>query len=134
MATKQFDTTIESSLPVVQISGLNTKKAANFESTLAVDGAVTFASTLSSGAQTITGANAATGVVTGVSGTAATAGGVKAFGLGSGTVGIAWGSGAPTLSAGQGSLYLRTDGSSSSTRLYVNSDGGTTWVAVTTAS
>lgn len=97
-------------------------------------GAISTTGTLSSGAQTITGANAATGVVTGVSGTAATAGGVKAFGLGSGTVGIAWGSGVPTLSAGQGSLYLRTDGSSTSTRLYVNSDGATTWVAVTTAS
>ena len=45
-----------------------------------------------------------------------------------------FGSGAPTLSAPQGSLYLRTDGSSTSTRLYVNSDGGTTWVAITTAS
>lgn len=97
-------------------------------------GAISTTGTLASGAQTITGANAATGVVTGVSGTAVTAGGVKAFGLGSGTVGIAWGSGVPTLSAGQGSLYLRTDGSSTSTRLYVNSDGGTTWVAVTTAS
>ena len=47
---------------------------------------------------------------------------------------ICFGSGAPTLSATQGSIYSRTDGSSSSTRLYVNSDGGTTWVAITTAS
>ena len=29
--------------------------------------------------------------------------------------------------------YLRSDGSSTSTRMYV-SDGGTTWIAVTTAS
>jgi hypothetical protein len=43
------------------------------------------------------------------------------------------GAGAPTASAAQGSLYLRTDGSSTSTRLYVSA-GGTTWVAVTTAS
>ena len=48
--------------------------------------------------------------------------------------GIIRGSGAPTISATQGSLYLRTDGSSTSTRLYVNSTGSTTWVAVTTAS
>lgn len=88
------------------------------------------ASTAGVTATTVTG----TGVVTGVSSTAVTAGGVKAFGLGSDTVAITWGSGAPTLSAGQGSLYLRTDGSSTSTRLYVNSDGATTWVAVTTAS
>lgn len=75
-----------------------------------------------------------TGDVTAKSGTAATAGGVAAITIGSGGVVIAWGSGAPTLSAGQGSLYLRTDGSSISTRAYINSDGGTTWVAVTTAS
>lgn len=43
------------------------------------------------------------------------------------------GAGAPTESAPQGSLYLRTDGSSTSTRLYVNTDGGTTWTNVTTA-
>lgn len=48
--------------------------------------------------------------------------------------GLYAGAGAPTLSAAQGSLYLRTDGSSTSTRAYINSDGGTTWVAVTTAS
>ena len=49
-------------------------------------------------------------------------------------IGISAGSGAPTYSAKQGSVYFRTDGSSSSTRMYINSDGGTTWVAVTTAS
>jgi len=42
-------------------------------------------------------------------------------------------SGAPTLSAPKGSLYLRTDGSSTSTRAYVNTDAGTTWTSITTA-
>lgn len=42
------------------------------------------------------------------------------------------GSGAPTLSAPKGSLYLRTDGSSTSTRAYINTNGSTTWTAVTT--
>ena len=46
--------------------------------------------------------------------------------------GIYWGSGAPAASAAQGSLYLRTDGSSTTTRMYVNTNGGTTWTAVTT--
>ena len=46
---------------------------------------------------------------------------------------VFFGSGAPTLSAAQGSLYLRTDGSSPSTRMYVNTTGSTTWTAVTTA-
>jgi hypothetical protein len=47
-------------------------------------------------------------------------------------LGVFFGISVPTLSAAQGSLYLRTDGSSTSTRLYVNTDGATTWTAVTT--
>lgn len=47
--------------------------------------------------------------------------------------GIYYGSGAPTVSAAQGSFYMRSDGSSTSTRAYINTDGGTTWTAVTTA-
>jgi hypothetical protein len=46
---------------------------------------------------------------------------------------VYFGSGVPTVPAAKGSFYLRTDGSSASTRMYV-SDGGTTWIAVTTAS
>lgn len=48
-------------------------------------------------------------------------------------LGIYFGSGAPTVSAAQGSLYIRTDGSSTSTRLYVNTNGTTGWTNVTTA-
>ena len=48
-------------------------------------------------------------------------------------VAIYAGSGAPTFSATQGSMYLRTDGSSTSTRAYINTDGATTWTSVTTA-
>lgn len=84
----------------------------------------------------VTGATVAvTGNVTADSGTAPVAGGAASF-LATSTagLGIYFGSGAPTVTAAQGSLYLRTDGSSTSTRAYVNSDGGTTWVAITTAS
>jgi hypothetical protein len=48
-------------------------------------------------------------------------------------IGFSAGSGAPTYTAAKGSLYVRTDGSSSSTRIYVNTDGSTTWTNVTTA-
>ena len=48
-------------------------------------------------------------------------------------LGVFAGSGAPTFSAMKGSLYLRTDGSSTSTRAYINTDGAGTWTAVTTA-
>ena len=70
-----------------------------------------------------------------LSGTAVPAGGTAGAGyLMSSTtnLGVFFGSGAPALSAAQGSLYLRTDGSSTSTRMYVNTNGSTTWTAVTT--
>lgn len=47
--------------------------------------------------------------------------------------GLRSGSGVPTASAPKGTLYIRTDGSSVSTRLYVNTDGGTTWTSFTSA-
>lgn len=47
--------------------------------------------------------------------------------------GVYYGSGAPTVAAAKGSLYMRTDGSSTSTRAYVNTDGSTTWTSMTTA-
>ena len=45
------------------------------------------------------------------------------------------GSGSPngSITAPKGSLYMRIDGSSTSTRAYVNTNGGTTWTNITTA-
>lgn len=48
--------------------------------------------------------------------------------------GIYYGSGVPTVSAAQGSIYLRSDGSSGTTRMYINTNGSTTWINVTTPS
>jgi hypothetical protein len=47
--------------------------------------------------------------------------------------GVFFGSGAPTLSAAKGSLYLRSDGSTVNDRMYVNTDGSTTWTSVVTS-
>lgn len=73
------------------------------------------------------------GTVTANSGTAPTAGGMAAF-LASSTAnfGIFVGSGAPTVTAAQGSLYLRTDGTTTNDRIYVR--GSAAWIAITTAS
>lgn len=49
-----------------------------------------------------------------------------------GTMVIYGGVGAPTFAAPQGSVYMRSDGSSTSTRMYINTNGSTTWTAVTT--
>lgn len=95
-----------------------------------------------SGAVTLAGAITASstydgvGAMTILNATAVPAGGTAGAGYkfsSTSNLGIFFGSGAPSLAAAQGSLYLRTDGSSTSTRLYVNSNGSTTWVAVTTA-
>ena len=71
-----------------------------------------------------------TGALTAFSGTAPPAGGTAGDGLlfsSTANTGIFFGSGAPTLSAGQGSIYIRTDG----TTCYVNQNGSTSWVALT---
>ncbi len=62
------------------------------------------------------------------------AGGVGSKGLflSSSSIAVIAGSGAPTISAAKGSLYLRSDGTATNNRMYVNTDGATTWTAVTT--
>ena len=76
----------------------------------------------------------ATGNITADSTQAITAGGAAAFlATSTASFGVFVGSGAPTVSAAKGSLYLRSDGSSTSTRAYINTDGATTWTAITTA-
>jgi len=68
--------------------------------------------------------------------TAIPAGGSTAVGMkatSTANFGIFFGSGAPTLSAAKGSLYLRSDGSGTGDRAYINTNGTTTWTALTTA-
>jgi len=97
--------------------------------TVSVDsntGAVTTTSTFGSTVST-------PGTVTADSDTAPVAGGAAGF-LATSTAGfgIYFGSGAPTVSAAKGSLYLRTDGTTTNNRAYINTDGATTWTALTT--
>lgn len=75
-----------------------------------------------------------TGSETILSGTGTPAGGTtgSGFKMGSAAVGVFFGSGAPTLSAAQGSIYLRTDGGIN-TRIYSNTNGTTGWTPMTNA-
>ena len=78
----------------------------------------------------------AVGAATILSGTAIPVGGTAGAGYkmsSTANLGIFFGSGAPTLNAAQGSLYLRTDGSSTTTRMYINTDGASTWTNVVTS-
>jgi hypothetical protein len=46
---------------------------------------------------------------------------------------ILFGAGAPTIAAPQGSLYINTTGNSTSTRMYINTNGTTGWTNFVTA-
>jgi hypothetical protein len=119
------------------IIGGNVLGGANVNATL-------FTGTTISVAANISGGNILSGAVVSavgnariLSGTAVPAGGTTGAGYKMSSVtnlGIFFGSGAPTLSAAQGSLYMRTDGSATSDRMYVNTDGATAWTPVITAS
>lgn len=70
-----------------------------------------------------------------LSGTAIPSGGTAGSGFkffSTSNFGVFGGSGAPTLSAAKGSLYLRSDGAGTNDRAYINTDGSTTWTALTT--
>lgn len=85
------------------------------------------------GAASTAASFSATGNVIADSATAPVAGGASAF-LATSTAGfgIFVGSGVPTVSAAKGSLYLRTDGTTTNDRAYINTNGSTTWTALTT--
>lgn len=101
------------------------------------DGGATLTGALSvTGNTSLTGTLSTTGQLSLQTGTAPPASGATTSGIrvsSTSNFGIFWGSGAPTFSAAQGSIYLRTDGSSTSTRLYVNTSGSTTWTNFTSA-
>ena len=118
--------------PVRSENGFQTISINGTTGTVTVTGTFGAATSVTSlAATTIT----ATGNITADSNVGLVAGGASAFiatNVAAG-MGMYIGSGAPTIAAAKGSIYLRSDGSSTSTRLYV-SDGSTTWIAVTTAS
>lgn len=63
------------------------------------------------------------------------AGGSQALGItisSAANFGIFFGSGTPSLVAGTGSIYMRTDGTNATSRMYMNTNGSTTWTAFNT--
>lgn len=123
---------IEEYLPVVsQNGGIATALPATFSSTVTVTGAVTLAA-ISGTSVSVTGAS------TLKSGTAvpATAGAVAAGApiiLYSTSITVEVTSDVPTHTRPKGSICINTGGSSTSTRMYVNTDGAGTWASFTTS-
>jgi hypothetical protein len=86
-------------------------------------------------ANATTGNTTATGYFRAMSATGVPAGGSADQGLEmfSSGIGLFAGSGAPTLSAPKGSIYLRTDGNTTNNRGYIATDSAGSWTALTTA-
>lgn len=105
--------------------------ALSLTSTLSVTGASTLSGAITAGSTISTTGQLSVQTSTAPPAAGATTSGIKVSSTAN--FGIFWGSGAPTFTAAQGSLYLRTDGSSTSTRLYVNTTGSTTWTNFTSA-
>ena len=75
--------------------------------------------------------------ITANGGTAIPAGGTLQTGLlvsATANFGVFFGSGAPSISAAKGSLYLRSDGSGVNDRAYIATNASGTWTAITTVS
>ena len=109
----------------INTGGTGALNLGNATGNTSVTGSLTTTTTLTATLGAITATNGDF-----VAGTAA-----KGIILGGGAK-VVCGTGDPngSVTAAQGSLYLRLDGSSASTRAYINSNAGTTWIAVTTAS
>lgn len=114
-------------------TGLNIKSAA-------AAGGIALTAISSGAAENLTiAAKGTTGTVTFNPAITATAGGAVADGIqyGSLSVGIYTGTGAPSFSAMNGSIYTDSNATTTTTRIYVNKSGagtaGTTWTNLTTA-
>jgi len=73
------------------------------------------------------------GALTAMGNLAPPAGGTAGSGLlmsSTANLGIFFGTGVPTLSAAKGSIYIRTDGTTTNNRLYTNTNGTTTWTHI----
>jgi len=112
------------------LGGANVNATTHTGTTVSVSGNITGGNVLSGAVVS------AVGAATILSGTAIPVGGTVGAGYKFSSVanfGVFFGSGAPSLVAAKGSLYLRSDGSTTNDRMYVNTDGAATWTSVITA-
>jgi len=134
--TANITTTANISVGNVLINGITTSTGNVTGGNLRTSGQMSAAGNVTGGNILSSAVVSAVGNATILSATAVPAGGTTGAGykMSSTTnLGIFFGSGAPSLSAAQGSLYLRTDGSTTITRMYINTDGSTGWTNVVTS-
>jgi hypothetical protein len=135
-STANITTTANISVGNVLINGITTSTGNVTGGNLRTIGQMSASGNVTGGNILSSAVVSAVGNATILSATAVPAGGTAGAGykMSSTTnLGIFFGSGPPTLSAAQGSLYLRTDGSTTITRMYINTDGTTGWTNVVTS-
>jgi hypothetical protein len=135
-STANITTTANISVGNVLINGTTTSTGNVTGGNLRTSGQMSAAGNVTGGNILSSAVVSAVGNATILSATAVPAGGTTGAGykMSSTTnLGIFFGSGAPSLSAAQGSLYLRTDGSTTITRMYINTNGSTGWTNVVTS-
>lgn len=126
--------------PALTINTATTSSATGVSITSAAAATGIAIGTTSSGTnENLTISAKGSGTVTFNPATTATAGGAAGDGIqfGSLSVGVFTGTGAPTFSAMNGSIYVNSAATTTTTRIYVNNSGsgtaGTTWTNLTTA-
>lgn len=107
-------------IPSVTINWRDTLGGGTTVATLNSNGAFTAVGTITAKSLTAVGAGANTQAFIKASTTA--------------NLGVYYGTGDPGFTAAKGSLYVKTDATTTTTRLWVNTDGGTTWASFTSSS
>lgn len=126
-----FSTSNTGTIYGISVTTGSISSALSLTSTFSVTGATTLTGAVSAGSTISSVGQLSVQTSTAPPAAGATTSGIKVSSTAN--FGIFWGSGAPTFSAAQGSVYIRTDGSSTSTRLYSNTTGSTTWTNFTSA-
>lgn len=126
--------------PVLQVNASTSSVATGLSLTGAAAAAGMALAVISTGTnENLTVAAKGSGTITLNPATTATAGGAAGDGVMYGSIGVGLftGTGAPTFSAMNGSIYTDSNATTTTTRIYVNKSGagtaGTTWTALTTA-
>lgn len=126
-----FTTSNTGTIYGISVTTGSISSALSLTSTLSVTGASTLSGAITAGSTISTTGQLSVQTSTAPPAAGATTSGIKVSSTAN--FGVFWGSGAPNFSCGQGSIYLRTDGSSTSTRLYINTTTGIAWTNVVTA-
>lgn len=127
-----FTTSNTGTIYGISVTTGSISSALSLTSTLSVTGASTLSGAITAGSTISTTGQLSVQTSTAPPSAGATTAGIKFSSTAN--WGIYFGTGVPTFSAAQGSIYVPNNGSTTSSRMYINTNGSTGWTSVTTAS